>query len=170
MDIAAAMGFASFGATKKRKYDQSNAPQPSKADASGANSTQLGMRTKKSTSEAPEHLDIVDRSTTSTLLAKAESRPKSGQQSASAGLADFLARAQTLPDRPPQAQEHQQPESAPSQDPHASASEMLSFGGPAISKAELNALRFGVKNEHGDTAYFLPDFVKNPWERLERGK
>jgi hypothetical protein len=47
---------------------------------------------------------------------------------------------------------------------------MVSFGGPPVSKAELNALRFGVKNENGDTIYFLPNFVENPWEKLKSGK
>ena len=44
-DIAAAMGFSSFGGTRKRKFDQTNSPK-AKPDASGANSTRLGVRPK----------------------------------------------------------------------------------------------------------------------------
>jgi len=164
-DIAAAMGFSSFGGTKKRKYDQSNSPKPPKADASGANSTQLGVRTKKSANDDLGTLDGGDETATGVPSATSSaSQPKNTQkQPAATGLAEFLARAQTLPENPPNT------DSIPRQvDP--SASEMISFGGPAISKAELNALRFGVKNENGDTAYFLPNFVGDPWEGLKSRK
>lgn len=57
IDIAAAMGFGSFGGTKKRKYDQASSPK-SKADASGANSTKLGVRTKKTA--GPEALQAAN--------------------------------------------------------------------------------------------------------------
>ncbi|KAF2819838.1 hypothetical protein CC86DRAFT_374952 [Ophiobolus disseminans] len=115
-DIAAAMGFSSFGGTKKRKHSRTASPKPAEADASGANSTKLGVRTKVA--------------------------PKSVQ-------------------KPAQALSDSQPE--------LSASETVSFGGPRISKAELNALRFGVKNDDGDTAYFLPNFIGDPWEGMQSG-
>jgi hypothetical protein len=165
-DIAAAMGFGSFG-TKKRKYDQSSSPKP-KADSSGANSTQLGVRMKKA---AKDELDVdhgtvgVEPGISSPSASKP--KPKSAQNSTAAtGLAEFLARAQTLPDKPPVApQDDAMPDRV---DPFAS--QMISFGGPSISRAELQALKFGVKDENGDTAYFLPNFVGDPWEGMKSGQ
>ncbi|KAH7091205.1 hypothetical protein FB567DRAFT_558186 [Paraphoma chrysanthemicola] len=159
LDIAAAMGFSSFGGAKKRKYDQTNSPKaPSVMDASGANSTELGVRPKKTASDDSEVAETT----------KAGAKPSTSTKKAPppTGLADFLARAQTLPDKPSTAQRDT---STPNQtDP--SASELISFGGPSISRAELTALKFGVKNENGDTAYFLPSFLEDPWERLNTGK
>ena len=165
-DIAAAMGFSSFGGTKKRKYDQTNSPKP-KVDASGANSTQLGVRTKKPASQGPDGVDVDEATAEISTPAPSVPQPKNAQKPAAAtGLAEFLARAQSLPEKPPTAQPSN---SLPSQtDP--SADHMVSFGGPSISKAELNALRFGVRNEHGDTAYFLPNFVEDPWEKIKNKK
>jgi hypothetical protein len=166
-DIAAAMGFSSFGGTKKRKHDQTNSPKAAKVDASGANSTQLGVRTKKTTSEVVKDVHNGDSLTENTSASRSGVPPKSAQKiPAATGLADFLARAQTLPGNPPNSQ---QTDPVPSQF-DASALEMVSFGGPAISKPELNALQFGVRNEHGDTAYFLPNFIGDPWERMKGGK
>jgi hypothetical protein len=159
MDMAAAMGFSSFGA-KKRKYDQANSPKP-KADASGANTAPLGMRARKVANNEPETSGYVDGVVDSSHPAPAaKTAPK---QPPSEGLAAFLARAQVIPDHRPQIQET----NLTSADP--SPVEMISFGGPTISKAELNALRFGVRDERGDTAYFLPNFVQNPWEKMKGG-
>jgi hypothetical protein len=163
MDIAAAMGFGSFGGTKKRKYDQTNSPKAaSKEDASGANTTQLGVRTKKPATEDP---DVADADNATTHIASTSSQtPKNTQKPpAATGLADFLARAQTLPDNPTTMQETR---SAQVELRQPTPDEMVSFGGPAISKGELNALKFGVKNEYGDTAYFLPSFVEDPWAKI----
>jgi hypothetical protein len=165
LDIAAAMGFASFGGAKKRKYDQTSSPK-AKVAASGANTAQLGVRSKKTVNEelSDGHVDDVSESTLKSV--PAAHQPKKAQKPpAASGLADFLARAQTLPEKPPD-----MPETGSTPvDPGPSATEMVSFGGPAISKAELNALRFGVRNEHGDTAYFLPNFVEDPWVNIKRG-
>ncbi|KAH7081599.1 hypothetical protein BKA63DRAFT_530590 [Paraphoma chrysanthemicola] len=159
LDIAAAMGFSSFGGAKKRKYDQTNSPKtPSVMDASGANSTELGVRPKKTASDDSE---VAGPTTAGTKLSTSTKKAPPPT-----GLADFLARAQTLPDKPSTAQ---QDASTPTQaDP--SSLETISFGGPSISRAELNALKFGVKNDNGDTAYFLPSFVEDPWEKLNSGK
>ena len=45
---------------------------------------------------------------------------------------------------------------------------MVSFGGAPIPESELRALQHGVVNGAGDTAYFLPSFVEDPWERLKK--
>ncbi|KAF3050920.1 hypothetical protein E8E11_007113 [Didymella keratinophila] len=156
-EMAAMMGFSSFGGTKKRKFDQTKSPAEEEYSASGANSTELGVRTK-----APENQPSGDGEVPITSVTAATTQPPP-----SGGLASFLARGQALPAKPPQtASSHSE---APSQaDP--SASEMVSFGGPSITRAELNALRFGVRNENGDAAYFLPSFVEDPWEKLSTGR
>lgn len=163
MDIAAAMGFSSFGGTKKRKYDQSNSPK-AKVDASGANSTQLGVRTKKTTSNELENFG--DSYDTADVSQTAPSMRNARKPAAATGLADFLARAQLVPEPSTEAQGT----ASKSDQNETSAAETISFGGPSISKAELNALRFGVRNEHGDTAYFLPNFVEDPWARMKSNK
>jgi hypothetical protein len=163
IDMAAAMGFSSFGGTKKRKYDQTNPPKP-KADASGANSTQLGMRTKKTSGSDPEVSGNANESITSST--KAPVSKNAQKQPPAEGLAAFLARAQILPESTPQTQGTD----SDSRQNEPAAAEMITFGGPSVSKAELNALRFGVRNEHGDTAYFLPNFVENPWENMKNRK
>lgn len=152
-EMAAMMGFSSFGGTKKRKFDQTKSPAKEEYSASGANSTELGVRTKAPETQTSSDGEISIISAT----AAATQPPPSG------GLASFLARGQALPAKPPQtALSHTE---TLSQDNH-SASEKVSFGGPSISRAELNALRFGVPNENGDAAYFLPSFVEDPWEKL----
>lgn len=149
-EMAAMMGFSSFGGTKKRKYDQTKSPAKEEYSASGANSTELGVRIK-----APENQTSGDGETPATSATATTMQPPP-----SGGLASFLARGQALPAKPPQTVSSH-PEVLSQADP--SASEMVSFGGPSISRAELNALRFGVRNENGDAAYFLPSFVEDPW-------
>lgn len=158
-DIAAAMGFASFGGTKKRKFDHANSPK-TKADASGANSTKLGVRTKKTASAESGIIDIAGAdSVGQTKQAQADSSLGSKDTlPTGSGLASFLARGQNLPEKPVGLSDLGDP----------SAAYMISFGGPSISKAELNALRNGVQNENGDTAYFLPSFVEDPWAKLAK--
>ncbi|KAL1609742.1 hypothetical protein SLS59_001252 [Nothophoma quercina] len=155
-EMAAMMGFSSFGGTKKRKFDQTNSPKAKdEYSASGANSTELGVRTKGSSNEQQSGVDNTDASST----AQFEAKPPPP----ASGLASFLARGQALPEKPPNTLQHRQQNTL--QDDSA-ASEQVSFGGPSISRAELNVLKFGVKTETGDTAYFLPSFVEDPWERM----
>jgi hypothetical protein len=165
-DIAAAMGFASFGGTKKRKFDHTNSPK-AKPDTSGANSTKLGVRTKKvaSTEEGDsEDPPAGPAHQAAQAQDNASARTKTNQTPDS-GLAAFLARGQTLSEQPPNTENT--PSMAASSDPPVL--DMISFGGPTISRAELNALRNGVRAENGDTAYFLPSFVEDPWARLRKG-
>ncbi|KAF1836340.1 hypothetical protein BDW02DRAFT_567083 [Decorospora gaudefroyi] len=167
-DIAAAMGFASFGATaKKRKFDHANSPK-TKADASGANSTKLGVRTKNLSGFDEDHtggsINGLARSPAEAQT-RASAKPTNPPEPAGgSGLAGFLARGQNLPDKPTDTLNKQHSSAQSDQ----SAAEMLSFGGPLISKTELNALRSGIRNEKGDTAYFLPSFVEDPWEKLRK--
>ncbi|GAB1739703.1 hypothetical protein NU219Hw_g4645t1 [Hortaea werneckii] len=39
--------------------------------------------------------------------------------------------------------------------------------GDISGRPDLQALRYGVKNDKGDTAYFLPSFIEDPWKGLE---
>lgn len=154
-EMAAMMGFSSFGGTKKRKFDQASSPKASdEYSASGANSTELGVRTKVSSKEEQ-----------SALVHDATSPPQTSSKPPpqASGLASFLARGQGLPEKPPKAA-HGFEEAPGTVD--ASAPQTISFGGPAISQAELNALKFGIKDQNGVAAYFLPSFVEDPWERL----
>jgi len=192
-EIAAAMGFSSFGHSRKRKYDQTGSPK-AKADPSGANMTQLGVRPKAmvdgegagfdlaaetvdsieaadGVGNAPQpesHAPTSDASTN----AKAKGRQKQKQkQPAATGLAAFLSFGQTLPEKPPNPPAantfHDVPTARPVARVDPAASEMVSFGGEPISRAELSALRSGVRVENGDTAYFLSSFVEDPWERMK---
>ncbi|KAJ8114410.1 hypothetical protein OPT61_g3701 [Boeremia exigua] len=150
-EMAAMMGFSSFGGNKKRKFDQTKSPAQDEYSASGANSTELGVRTKTSNYQQASDEEAAGTATTAKQPAPA------------GGLASYLARGQALPEKPPKAAPVQQEETN-QEDPAASAE--ISFGGPSISQAELTALRFGVANTDGDTAYFLPSFVEDPWEKL----
>ena len=169
-DIAAAMGFSSFGGTKKRKYDQTNSPKP-KADASGANTTRLGVRSKVELEPDYQanlpHEDLDPEAGDSDLLAREPGTSKGKQnqtQPAATGLAAFLSRGKELPERP--VQQDRPFSSRP--DEKSDASVMASFSGPAISQAELAALRAGVPDGNGDRAYFLPSFVQDPWKPLPK--
>jgi hypothetical protein len=156
-DMAALMGFSSFGGTKKRKFDQASSPN-TKDSASGANSTQLGIRSKDVAHDTPK--DQTD------PISHGDSTSRPAKLAANTGLAEFLARAKTLPEKPPQSQESLS--TANQQD--SRTMEPVSFGGEAITRAELNALRFGVRDENGDTAYFLPSFVEDPWANLKQSR
>ena len=153
-DIAAAMGFSSFGGSKKRKFEQASSPV-AQDSASGANSTQLGVRPKNISQQTPKD---------GTSAAPSNNSASKPTKPTPTGLAEFLARGKTLPEKPPQVEESP---SAAGQD-DTRATETVSFGGKPITHAELNALRFGVRNENGDTAYFLPSFVEDPWANLKR--
>ncbi|KAJ4347012.1 uncharacterized protein N0V89_010946 [Didymosphaeria variabile] len=168
-DVAAAMGFSSFGGTKKRKYDQTNSPK-AKADASGANTTRLGVRSEAKADNSQGAV-IHASSNPATESLQASVRPQYKQnpkQPAASGLAAFLSRGQDLPERPAATGEDRA--AGPPPQDSSNASWMVSFGGPAITQAELIALRNGVPDENGDKAYFLPSFVEDPWETPLRSK
>lgn len=158
-EMAAMMGFSSFGGTKKRKFEQTKSPAKEEYSASGANSTELGVRIREPENQTSGGGEPPSAATAAN--AAMEQPPPAG------GLASFLARGQALPTKPPQAV---LPQPRVSSRLSSSASELVSFGGPSIPRAELNALRQGVPNEHGDLAYFLPSFVEDPWETLSTSR
>ena len=171
-DMLAAMGFSSFGGAKKRKFDQTSSPK-AKADASGANSTRLGVRPKKTPQADGQELQATDEDAVAADAAAQDTQSQPSPpptakgkkiQPAATGLAAFLARGQEIQDPPSEAQQ-----SAPAVT-QSDQSETVSFGGLPITQAELNALRHGIRNEEGDLAYFLTSFVEDPWERLEAAR
>lgn len=202
-DIAAAMGFSSFGGNKKRKYDQTNSPK-AKPDASGANTTRLGVRSRlePEATQGPEDPITADEDvsalTSNDDPAQTKKQQKQKQkQPVATGLAAFLNRGKQLPERPvqvlatqslanqdsvqtslteenglparpaqnPEAQGQEYSAPAPTYENPSDATYMVSFGGPAIPRAELATLRHGVVDENGDKAYFLPSFVEDPWDK-----
>jgi hypothetical protein len=168
-DIAAAMGFSSFGGQKKRKYDQAASSPKSTASASGANSTRLGVRPKIVEADvgqvADAHVwkenDVVE--STETAQGPGPGDRGKSKQEAATSLADFLTRGQKLPEKPII---DKQPFTPNVEEDDSSST--ISFGGPPITKAALNALRRGVRNDQGDIAYFLPSFVEDPWGKMQR--
>lgn len=142
IDIAAAMGFGSFGSTKKRKFEHTTSPRAA-VDASGANSTQLDIRAGKSENTSDE--------------VPADSEAQESERRAATGSSAHFTNV---------------PSAAAATGDHyyndTTALETVSFGGPPITKRELNALKFGVSNSEGDMAYFLPNFVEDPWARLTK--
>ncbi|ORY04300.1 hypothetical protein BCR34DRAFT_491675 [Clohesyomyces aquaticus] len=166
-EIAAAMGFSSFGGTK-RKYDDTHSPK-SKATSSGANTTKLGVRSKL----APEDEHSCEAGSeirdpeSDTVTADGSTKPAKVPEAT--GLAAFLSRGKDLESSKPDAKNPVDPsravEPSPSMEPPMAT---FSFGGLPISQPELDALRKGVQNAAGDMAYFLPSFVEDPWERLRK--
>lgn len=161
LDIAAAMGFSSFGGTKKRKHDQTESP---KAGGSGANTTELGVRTKRGAGDEVNMVNPGAMAASTDARNPSARQSKKKQQPPAAGLADFLARAQTLPEKPPERGNVQSERDHVQQE---ATTEMRSFGGPSVSKAELSALYHGVTNERGDSVIFLTNFVEDPWSRMK---
>lgn len=175
--IAAAMGFTSFGVSKKRKYHHSDtvvdaplAPNPqhsSKLSATGINKMRLGEK-RASPAEARPKMDdpgytddAASKGTSASQHAvgttgphERTSRQAERSMQTRPRIFEMLA-AQTssaaLP-RPPPASFPQGP--------------VITATGKQLGQAELQALRKGVRNGRGDTVYFLPSFVEDPWASL----
>jgi hypothetical protein len=183
-EVAAAMGFSSFGGTKKRKFDQASSPK-AKLDASGANMTRLGVRPKIVAEEEDVGPDAVTETVEDTeatdpagSASQSESHPPASdtksksnikhKQPTATGLAAFLSRGHALPDKSPAVNATPHPlTDVPVVQADPAMSEMVSFGGAPISRAEVNTLRKGVRDGNGHTAYFLPSFVEDPWEKTK---
>jgi len=152
-DMAAAMGFSSFGAapsTKKRKYNHNNAIVDVSSDATpnlsvrGSNALPLGQR------RVPTQLPAAVASGDDSVEAVVEANKNAAEAADVAG-----ARAPLL-----------------SQHSAATASilkewDVAKHGARQYSAAELAALREGVVTANGHIAYFLPSFLEDPWKKLE---
>ena len=151
-NVAAAMGFGSFGAKphlkKKRKTE------PSREQGSGSNSLPVGLRKETITSRAEE-----PQSTSSLgdppMHAMAEVPPGSPRMSvlASSHL--------SLPKRPPS------PEHVHEGVKGVALQVETEPGKLANGQWDWNALRKGVRDERGDTAYYNASFVEDPWAALK---
>ncbi|KAF2102005.1 hypothetical protein NA57DRAFT_53942 [Rhizodiscina lignyota] len=160
-EIAAAMGFTSFGmkpGAKRRKNDDGRFTVTDASSASGnstargANSTPLGIRGKGNVSSSDD---------------------------TQAGIATTAAPAANQ-----EAQDLQQLPSKPAFSDGGSGRGYGSSSAPShksgaglyariqgkklgdLDGEELAALSRGVRNEAGDMVYFKPSFVEDPWERL----
>ncbi|QDS78146.1 hypothetical protein FKW77_004757 [Venturia effusa] len=166
--IAEAMGFSSFGGTKRRKFNHDAATidaDITKTHSSGANAAPLGSRS------SPSH----------------EFDPRKRSEDAHRPDSNQLMPPQTsqrefdLPKRHPKTEDwpatHRQEQvEKPIEDHNAEISSPTTAFPTGVPKGffdkltwkELEQFRKGVKDENGDVAYFLPSFIEDPWAKLER--
>ncbi|PNS17564.1 hypothetical protein CAC42_8107 [Sphaceloma murrayae] len=182
--LAAAMGFSSFGGAptaKKRKFNdqsfvegQKDGKPPAK-HGTGANDTPLlerkarGPISENTIDEATQPSaasDHPDDNEPGDGAAKGKKQRVKGKDLQTGGLAAFLSHGQNLPARPGDGAVTQSP--VPTHDP--SSEDLPSRDRPqAVQKVDwkvcsLQDLRRGVRNEHGDMAYFLPSYIEDPWK------
>jgi hypothetical protein len=171
-EIAAAMGFSSFGGPKRRKFnhdaviDGVNVNQPHK---SGANTAPLGTRTAFSNAESnqlplehPSHSNV-----------PGVQDPNARNQAA---LSHFSPQGFDLPKRPPKPEGQTNRTEKQSESANIDASPKTTAFPTGVPKQffdkltwkELEAFRKGVKDGNGDVAFFLPSFIEDPWAKLER--
>ena len=129
-------------------------------------------------STGPAQATQAGRAASKTSLSSKTSNAKQDKGQATGGLSAFLSRGQSLPN----AQGHAAPGLALMQEPlkqhpdvqlpdrplpPVTAEKSNGSGGPM--EHSLQAYRQGVRNEKGDMVYFLPSFLEDPWEKLEKG-
>ncbi|TID22270.1 hypothetical protein E2P81_ATG11376 [Venturia nashicola] len=167
--IAEAMGFSSFGGTKRRKFNHDEAtidPDITKPQPSGANTAPLGSRSNiehgVGLPKRPEHPSYQDPSL---------SMP-----------AQTYQQGFDLPKRPPKPEEWPPTQHVPQMVEKSTENQIAETNSPTtafptgvpkgffdkLTWKELEQFRKGVKNENGDVAYFLPSFIEDPWAKLER--
>ena len=129
-------------------------------------------------STGPAQATQAGQAASKTDLGTKTSNDKQNKGQASGGLSAFLSRGQSLPNP----SEHAAPGLAGMQEPlkqqadlqlpdrplpPVTAEKSNGSGGPM--EHSLQAYRQGVRNEKGDMVYFLPSFLEDPWEKLEKG-
>ncbi|KAI9661263.1 MAG: hypothetical protein M1821_009590 [Bathelium mastoideum] len=150
--LAAAMGFSSFGqqpATKKRKHNPHldavvDAEPAPVARPSGANATKLGVPVGGATAKQGKAPKREYDTIASTPAGDSETAllPASSAPTTSSSDSDFFVWRR----------------------PDGSVGKVLE----QMTAQELEALRRGVKNEHGVTVCFLPSFIDpDPWVDLD---
>ena len=183
-DVAAAMGFASFGskpkpAKKKRKIVGADANH----EGSGSNNTPLGVRMKAAEEKNPG--------------AEAEWKepgyyepPVNGENEDvpyhllhTGDLVDGYHIGQNKgyqPRHQPEESKDKTPSSAQSHNnggqetPKTLQPTSIKPSSPAIPGQDSNgnwdyhALRRGIIDTNGDTAYYLPSFISDPWQHLRK--
>ncbi|OCL14050.1 hypothetical protein AOQ84DRAFT_281925 [Glonium stellatum] len=181
LEIAAAMGFSSFGnqlSNKKRKFNPDDAfvdTSNTNSSSTGANSMQLGVRRKEILNISALHSSQLGGN--GGIDGKANPGVKGKQkQSGPSGLVQFLARGEALK-QDVLASENggfgmknitTSPPSASSL-PNKSTPSIPSIPPGNTGRDDMHALRKGVRNVQGDVAYFLPSFVEDPWEGQRKG-
>ncbi|GAB7344395.1 hypothetical protein MBLNU457_2251t1 [Dothideomycetes sp. NU457] len=157
---------------------------------SGANNVALGARNRIENTEIAADTSH-EHSEGQVLSGSASDDPKSlegkmqsgdkkkGKKAAPSGLAAFLSRGQMMPEpakpaidsKDPAATEveSETPAATGTVDPATTLSMATASDKSGASRTNgppQQAYRYGVKNEHGDMAYFLPSFLEDPWEEL----
>jgi len=142
-ELAAALGFSSFGAqpsTKRRKYNTYDAVVDIDVPhGSAANSLPLGQRPPKS------NVNVNNATQDPSPPSKEAGEKRENALEAADG-------ATVLPATNPET-------SSMSQDWHVQTSGPRNF-----SQSELHALREGVRLPGGTLTYFLPSFIEDPWK------
>jgi len=145
-ELAAALGFSSFGAqpsTKRRKYNTYDAVvDVDVPHGSAANSLPLGQRPPKSSV-------IVDNATQNpSPLSKVAEEKRENAINAADGATITPAPLPTNPATSGILQDW----------------DVETLGPRKFSQSELHALREGVRLPGGTITYFLPTFVEDPWK------
>lgn len=185
-EIAAAMGFTSFGASNKRKFtgtsdsyvegqDNNKRKNQMATFGTGANDAPLGTRTTTTTNADVDGriMDVPSKDKVTNTNGKAKDKQKKG--GAPLGLADYISWGNSVPEAPTQSAPQAETSTvavAATNAPVATAAQQTNTTIPSNwpqgmpGPEELAALRRGVRNARGDTAYFLPSFIQDPWEGL----
>jgi hypothetical protein len=170
-EIAEAMGFTSFGGTKRRKFNH-NVVVDTKPQPSGANTAPLGSRSNP----VNGHLQPIPVGTPSSAGYQSSQNLKEPYVG---GPSQTYQHGFDLPKRPPkwpetQIQMQTSENLAESHNTEISSpTTAFPTGVPKgffdkLTWKELEAFRKGVKDENGDVAFFLPSFIEDPWAKLER--
>jgi hypothetical protein len=170
-EIAEAMGFTSFGGTKRRKFNH-DAVVDTKPHPSGANTAPLGSRSNPVNGNS-QQLPVGQPSYAGYQNSQHPKGPYAG------GPSQTYQHGFDLPKRPPKWPETQMQMQAPEKSVESQIAEISSpttafpTGVPKgffdkLTWKELEAFRKGVKDENGDVAFFLPSFIEDPWAKLER--
>jgi hypothetical protein len=170
-EIAEAMGFSSFGGTKRRKFNH-DAVVDTQPHKSGANTAPLGSRTAPANGHS-QQLPVGQPSYPAYQSYQNPSQPNAG------GPSQMYQHGFDLPKRPPKWPETQTQTQTPEKPADSQNLETSSpttafpTGVPKgffdkLTWKELEAFRKGVKDENGDVAFFLPSFIEDPWAKLER--
>lgn len=151
-DISAAMGFGSFGAKphlkKKRKTE------PSAECGSGSNSLPIGLRKEKDRNRS-------DTAQSKSISGDSVTHPVGQVSDGNPHISEVVPGQMALPKRP--------------HSPHHVYPDVKGVGSNVEGEPgklpngqwDWNALRKGVRDEHGDTAYYDASFVEDPWAALK---
>lgn len=178
-DLAASLGFTSFGGAprpKRRKFNvhdtyidpataSASKPPASKGDqghGKGANATSLGVRGRSAARNENEALPLSDEDTI--VPASTTSSTAAIIHDTQASIRASAPVPQHSPASPAILQLHSHARPGPQPNAHlASATDLA-----GLTPQDLQQLRAGVVMQNGDVAYFQPSFLEDPWEKLQR--